>query len=250
MLVNHPSRRDGSTSAPRLTLPGLARSAPSILVGFEGAPGHQNADPLGAYDDEPKPVDRWDPIAADVGGTWDQWLGQGVDLWGAVANSDFHSTNGDFWPCEFATTWIYAPSRSVEGVLRALRGGTFFAEHGQIVTSVQLRAAIQGAERPIVIGEIAEAAVGTAVAVSLEMVPSPRDYLGRESRIDLVELVGITQDGARVLFSAPPSPEGAAFDVEMAIPEGGIVLRARGRRSLEDRTGLMFYTNPIRLVTP
>ena len=33
----------------------------------------------------------------------------------------------------------------------------------------------------------------------------------------------------------------------MDIPDGGVVIRARGRRKLDSEPGLMFYTNPVRV---
>jgi len=64
-----------------------------------------------------------------------------------------------------------------------------------------------------------------------------------------VELVGISSQETRVLFSgAPGSPE--AFHVVVPVPAGGIVLRARGRRGSGNEQALMFYTNPIRIVAP
>jgi hypothetical protein len=245
-LVNHPSRRPESTSAPSLTLEALHRSAPLVLVGFEGAPGHQRTEPLGSYERGVKPMDRWDPFAAEVGGQWDRWSGKGLDLWGALANSDFHHESGDFWPCEFSSTWIYAPDRTGDGVIRAMRAGSFFGEHGSIATEVRLSAQVPGLTRPAVAGETASAPVGTKIVVTLNAKPTPTDYLGRPSQIDQVELIGIAANRSEVLFSGKPSGE-KAFAVDVAIPAGGIVVRARGKRMAPDGQTLLFYTNPIRL---
>ena len=95
-----------------------------MFAGMEGAPGHQRATPLGAYSRTLQPEDRWDPAAATPGTAWDQQLAAGRALWGALASSDFHSeSNGYDWPCQFSVTWVYAPERSVDGVLRARRFG-------------------------------------------------------------------------------------------------------------------------------
>lgn len=248
VIINHPSRRPHSTSAPRLTVDRLKRAAPSILVGLEGAPGHQQGVPLGSYPADVQLIDRWDPVTAEVGGAWDTWLRSGLDIWAAIANSDFHG-RGDFLPCEFASTWVYAPDRSVDGVIRALRAGSFFAEHGHIVTEVELRAEFDGLNRPFVPGETVAAAAGTRVNVTLKMKVPAQDYAGHDNRIDAVELVGISSQETRVLFSgAPGSPE--AFHVVVPVPAGGIVLRARGRRGSGNEQALMFYTNPIRIVAP
>ncbi len=77
----------------------------------------------------------------------------------------------------------------------------------------------------------------------------PTDYLGRENRIDTVELIGVSATKTDVLFSGSPRPT-EAFKTTVTVPAGGIVLRARGRRAVENEPGLMFYTNPIRITAP
>lgn len=250
VAINHPNRRPDSASAPAVTFEALKRSAPYTLIGLEGAPGHQKGVPLGAYDRRVKPIDRWDPVAAEVGGKWDQWLGADLNVWAALANSDFHNANGDFWPCEFARTWIYAPDRTVDGVLRALHAGSFFAEHGHIVNAADLRAALADLPRPAQPGETVAARAGAVATITLHLDVSPQDYLGEPSRIDNVELIGVTAADARVLFTGAPAADGDAFTVPVTIPPGGIVLRARGRRNIDGGPALMFYTNPIRITAP
>ena len=81
----------------------------------------------------------------------------------------------------------------------------------------------------------------------MRLIVPARDYLNRENHIDQVELVGISSDGARLLFSGPPGAS-EAFTVSVTVPPDGIVLRARGSRATSDGK-LVFYTNPIRLTT-
>ena len=92
VFFNHPNRRPNSSSAP-------------------------------AYPPAMSLVDRWDPIGAERDRTWGQWLRKGMTVWGAIANSDFHNEGEDYWPCEFATTWVYAPDQSVDGIIAAMRAG-------------------------------------------------------------------------------------------------------------------------------
>ena len=248
VIANHPSRRPASTSAPLLTFEALKKAAPSILIGFEGAPGHQRGAPLGSY----APgilVDRWDPLAAQIDGAWDQWLRKGLQVWAAIATADFHGEQGDFWPCEFAATRIYAPDRTGDGVIRALRAGSFFAEHGHIVTEAELQATFDGVAHPITAGETAATTAGTRATVTLRLKVPPTDYLGRENHIDTVELIGISATKTETLFSGPPGGTDA-LSISVIVPAGGVVLRARGRRGVDGEPALMFYTNPIRLTTP
>jgi hypothetical protein len=249
VFVNHPGRNYSSASAPPVTFESLKKAEPSIVLGLEGAPGHQRGTPIGAYPADVRLIDRWDPLAAGIDGMWDQWLRKGLDVWAAIANSDFHNERDDFWPCEFAATWLYAPDRTVDGVIRALRAGSFFAEHGHIVSEVELLVRLDDQARAIVPGETVSTRAGAHATVSLQMKVPPADYLGRTNRIDTVELIGISATRTDVIFSGVPG-DVDAFKTVVTIPDGGIVLRARGRRSSSGEPGLMFYTNPIRLSAP
>jgi hypothetical protein len=219
-----------------------------LLIGLEGSPGHQRATPLGAYTSGGMLDERWDPLAAEIDGAWDQWLRRGLDVWMAIANSDFHNEREDFWPCEFATTWVYAPDRSIEGVIRAVRAGSFFAEHGHIASEVELLARLDGQPVPVRAGEMVATAAGATATVSLQLKIPATDYLGRENHIDNVELIGVAAEKTSVLFSGAPAGT-EAFRTTITVPSGGIVLRARGRRNINGEPALMFYTNPIRVKT-
>jgi hypothetical protein len=245
VFFTHPSRIPDSPSAPKTTFEPLQQDAPSILIGIEGAPGHQRGTPLGAYL-EGGLIDRWDPLVAQVGGTWDLWLRHGLSVWAAIADSDFHNEGGDFWPCEFAATWVYAPDRTVDGVIRAMRAGSFFAEHGHIVSNAALQVRLPGLPRPAQAGETVSASVGLKATVSLRIDVSATDFLGRANRIDTVELIAISKDASDIVHSGAPSTP-AAFSVELTVPPGGLVVRARGRRNINGEPALMFYTNPIRI---
>jgi hypothetical protein len=249
IFFNHPSRSPTSTSAPAQMFDVLKRTAPLLLIGFEGGPGHQRGTPLGAYPTNATLLDRWDPLVASPDGAWDRWLRTGLDVWGAIADSDFHDERDDFWPCEFAATWIYAPDRTIDGVLRAMHAGSFFAEHGHIVSEVELRVQVTGSPRPVVSGETIMLRAGDQATVSLQMRVPPLDYRGHENRIDDVELFGISAAKTTVLFDGPPGhPD--AFKTTVTVPDGGLVLRARGRHLIDREPAQMFYTNPIRISAP
>jgi hypothetical protein len=245
VFFTHPSRIPDSPSASKTTFEALARHAPSILIGIEGGPGHQRGTPLGAYPGDGL-IDRWDPLAADVGGAWDLWLRHGLSVWAAIADSDFHNEGQDFWPCEFAATRVYAPDRTVDGVIRAMRAGSFFAEHGHIVSSVALQVRLAGLPRPAQAGETVSASVGVKATVSLDIDVPATDFLGRANRIDTVELIAISKDTSAIVHSGAPATP-AAFSFELIVPPGGLVVRARGRRNVDGEPALMFYTNPIRI---
>lgn len=222
-----------------------------ILIGFEGAPGHQGATPVGRYRAGLETINRWDPVVAQPGGAWDHLLAQGIDIWGALAPSDFVSDAGpqrDHWPGEFAETWLYARDRSVEAVFEALRAGTFFGCHGHIARNVTLEVNSEGLTRPAQAGEVVELPAPGSVQVALKFELPELDWRGEPNRIDNLEIIGITPANTEVILSRPPSSSGSALVAEISVPAGGLVLRARGRRVIDDGPDLLFYTNPVRIL--
>ena len=285
VIYNHPHRKRAAGESLVEELSGLRRAG-SLLIGLEGGPGHQDYDPLGAYSGSRATIDRWDPAVAEVGGAWDQLLARGTSVWGAIATSDFHAADPDrvpagplarlygtsaatpedgkrrlydFWPGEFAETWLYAPSADAAGALAALRAGTFFAAHGHIVREVQLQVFAAGLARPAIAGEAIEAPQDAYLDVVLQIDIPLRDWQDEPNRIDELELIGISSGAAGLLGSDPrdggSSPAaviarqaaaGGAMRVPLRVPAGGITLRARGRRVVAgDAPDLLFYSNPI-----
>jgi hypothetical protein len=247
IVLDHPGRRAKDTESVLRTWSFLAREGKGLVAGAEGAPGHQHATPLAAYGGTITPEDRWDPSVVAPGAAWDQLLQQGVDQWGALASSDFHSEgNGDYWPCAFSYTAIYAPDRSAAGVLQALRAGSFLGVHGGIIRSAELRVSAPGLERAAIVGEQVRVRAGTTLSVDLEMLVPATDWSGAANRIDAIELIGVSKDGARIVSSGAPAGDGR-WHAEVAAPAGGIALRARGRRVIDDGPDLLFYTNSVKV---
>ena len=245
VFLNHPSRHAKNVAAVAQQLDWLAQAGRTVFIGMEGAPGHQNATPLGAYGSRLKPDDRWDPAVAPPDAAWDGRLAADVPLWGALANSDFHGeSNGDYWPCQFSTTWLYAPERTAAGALRALRAGTFAGVHGGIARQIELRLAAPGLPRSALAGETVRLPQGTTAVLEVRARIPKVDWAGQANRVDLVELVGVTQAGTSVVHSAPPDSDGSVWH-ELVVPPDGLIIRARGRRVVDDGPDLLFYTNPI-----
>lgn len=223
------------------------RAVNEVVVGFAGAPGHQGMEPVGAYKSQLKTISRWDPAAAKPGDAWDRLLGKGIDVWAALASSDFHDARpdglADYWPGQFSETWLYASEKSPQGVLNALRAGTFYAEHGHIVRNVELLVELSGLPRPAIPGDCIEAPAGTPLSVRLRFQTPATDWSGKPNRIDTVELVTVVEGKVNSDVEGQVLAEGPALKRTLAVPDHGIVFRARGRHG-----DLMFYTNPIRVV--
>lgn len=249
VIYNHPSRPDAS-SVENVDDVVAWRAVNDLVVGIEGAPGHQGDDPIGSYRYQEKTIDRWDPAVARPGDAWDTLLARGVDVWGAGANSDFHaeaSDLNDFWPCQFAETWVRVPERTVAGVLRALRAGSFFGVHGRIARDVAISVSTEGATRPATAGEELTTRVGAEVHAAVAFTVTATDWRGEANHIDTVEFIVITADGASQTDVAIDGVGRQAATITLTVPAGGLVVRARGRRVVADGPDLLFYTNPIRI---
>ncbi len=279
VIFNHPSRKV-ARSLDQLDKLRRFREVTPHLIGIEGAPGHQGATPLGSYPGPEAVVDRWDPAAARVGDVWDRLLASGEDWWGALAFSDFHEERADglsdHWPGQFAETWLYVPERTAEGVLRALRAGSFFAGHGAIVREVAFEVEAAGLPRPAWAGEAIRVPASAEITVRVAMSVPERDWSGAPNRIDRIELIAVDAAGARVIAARAPDVAGSArtageagaagsakvagsagtmaagatavLEESLRVPPGGVVLRARGRRQVAGGPALCFYTNAIRVI--
>jgi hypothetical protein len=244
VFLNHPSRRAQDIESVSRQLEFLSKAGEGVFVGVEGAPGHQKATPLGAYGGALKPDDRWDPAIAPPGQAWDQRLAAGGTLSGALATSDFHAeSNGDYWPCEFSATWIYAREHSSNAAIEALRVGSFAGVHGGIARDVQLTLSADGLPRAAIAGESVRLPAGTPVRLTLNATVPPTDWSGQPNQIDQVELIGITSTSTTVLASGPLTS--GSLSHSMTVPGGGVIIRARGRRVVADGPDLLFYTNAI-----
>ena len=70
----------------------------------------------------------FDQMVATLGGGWDALLGQGLH-WTITATSDSHghwtAGGADFWPGEYAKTWVLATPTGAD-ILDGLRSGRVF----------------------------------------------------------------------------------------------------------------------------
>jgi len=250
VFYNHPSRADASS------LENVAdilkwRKVNDLVVGFEGAPGHQQAKIAGSYGYKERPLDRWDPVAARPGDAWDTLLQRGVDVTAALANSDFHNAIptdlNDPWPCQFAETWWRVPDKSGSGVLRAMRAGSAFAVHGHIARDVELTVDSAGLPRPATAGEAIAVPPAATLTVKLSLLVPEVDWEGKPNKVDTVEFIVVTQSGVKVSPQPVAGLGRQSVSQVVTVDAGGVVIRARGRRSVPDGPALMFYTNAIRV---
>ncbi|MEX2494854.1 MAG: hypothetical protein WD448_02130 [Woeseia sp.] len=287
VIANHPSRYAEELGVYGLTEPRELRNwndaAPDVAIGMEGAPGHQ-AGPLRSEDPAPRgwyfgypTMGGFDQMTARLGGAWDAMLGEGRRWW-ITANSDAHEhyTEGagvNFWPGEYAKTYIYA-SKNHGSILEGLRRGRVFVSTGDLVSELY-------AEVIDTTGESESARIGGTITLpkagEVEIRIRARDPRGTNhngdspgvERIDLIvgEVAGPSSDPAldtnssttvvRRFSAADWERDGEILNMSHTLRVSGpVYIRVRGTNTNELEPDpdppnedpwqdLWFYSNPV-----
>lgn len=250
LIYNHPSRKDDD---PDENLQDMLswRETNQLFIGFGGAPGHQRTKHTGSYKHHFLTQDRWDPVAADIGGAWDKLLDQGHNIWAALAVSDYHNKDLDYSPCEFARVHVYPEDRSARGILAGLRAGSFWADHGQILDDLLFTLSAPGLSLPVTPGEVVRLRAGQPLQFTVLL---QRGTGAMDSRL-VVELIGNGRAGKpELLLAQSLLPDGNRVDWTLTDPVPGsdgnsVYLRVRIRKPVDNGPDLMAYTNAIRVIT-
>ncbi|GFM30548.1 phosphoesterase [Novosphingobium sp. PY1] len=278
LLANHPSRTATGLGLWGLHDPQEFRrwmdAAPHVAVGMEGIPGHQAAMPengndaahgsRGLYGGYPT-MGGFDQMTATLGGAWDAMLSEGLHWW-ITAGSDSHghvSEGGaDFWPGEYAKTWVHA-QRDPADILDGLRKGRVFVSTGNLVTGVSLSVA----GKPVELGSTTALPANVPAVLTIEVAGAAGEPgMAADDVLDHVDVivgsVGAagrtdTQVARRFSLSRARGKSGNVT-LDYRIPDftGKIYLRLRGTNTRQGepdvdvpgedpRADLWFYTNPI-----
>ncbi|AIT82322.1 hypothetical protein [Novosphingobium pentaromativorans] len=284
LLANHPSRTATGRGQWGLHDPAEFRAwmdtAPGIAVGMEGAPGHQAARPSpgrdlahgsrGLYGGYPT-LGGFDQMTAILGGAWDSMLSEGRRWWITVgSDSHGHWSEGgaDFWPGEYARTWVHA-RRDPDDVLEGLRQGRVFVTTGNLVTGLSLSVSDDnGKPRKVELGQTLHLKRGTSPVLTIRLrLPDTEDR--SHAPLDHVDLIaGSLRSGTPDTHVARRFPvstrerRNGEVTLRYRIPkiEASQYLRLRGTSTdqgepLPDQPGedpwsdLWFYSNPIWIET-
>lgn len=285
LIANHPSRTATGLGAWGMHTPDEYRrwkeTAPEVVIGMEGAPGHQAARPKpgldtahgarGLYGGYPT-MGGFDQMVAVLGGAWDALLGQGL-RWTITATSDSHGHwregGTDFWPGEYAKTWVFAERTSAD-VLDGLRRGRVFVATGGLIDRLDVM--VESGTKRATMGETLPVKRGAPITVTIRFRPARGpNASGTVPQVDHVDLIVGEAAGAasdhnpttRVVRRFPAKAwrrDGASWITEhrMSAPGPGGYLRVRGSSTSEgepaaDRLGedpwrdLWFYSNAVYL---
>lgn len=275
MFINHPSRtatamgRWGDVEPDELRA--WHAAAPQVLVGMEGAPGHQATRVhRGLYRNADAPtLGGFDQMTAIVGGIWDTLLSEGQRFW-ITASSDSHVNQrdggSDFDPGQYSKTHVWA-RRDAQDILDGLRHGRMFAVTGDLIDALELRVtSVDDPAASATLGGTLVVPASRAIRVDLRVrVPTTPNAAGQHPVLDHLELIVGAQGDAqgpsmhtRVFGAGDWTGQGAWRSVSWVLPvpaRGGFV-RARGsstaeRSPLPDVPGedpwqdLWFYSNPV-----
>lgn len=288
LVINHPSRsatglREYGDVHPH-QLRDWSEVTPRVVIGMEGAPGHQadglfpdgRPDPAGSrgiYRRFPT-LGGFDQMTARLGGVWDSLLGEGRRWW-ITATSDSHTNisegGDDFWPGEYARTWVMARPEGGD-ILDGLREGRVFVTTGDLISELDMTVSAEG--RSATIG--GELAVGEAVDILVTLRvrdPQAANAGGRTPSVDHIDLIvgdvaapqadrdadaNATTRVERRFTAADWTVEGEVLTMTHRLPAttGTRYLRVRGSNGAEtepqvDTPGedpwsdLWFYGNPV-----
>ncbi|MEZ0472684.1 hypothetical protein [Luteimonas salinilitoris] len=275
MFVNHPARTATGIGAWGKVEPDELRAwqdaAPQVLVGMEGAPGHQaNARHRGGYTHAAAPTfGGFDQMTAQVGGVWDTLLAEGRRFWiTATSDSHLHQRDGgaEFDPGEYSKTYVWA-RKEADDILDGLRHGRLFAVTGDLVDALELRVrAADASGGAAEMGGTLALPAGQAMVVELRVrQPSRPNFNDQQPTLDHVEVIVGTagDDGEPRMqtkhFGADDwrrEGQWLSLSWELPAPEHGGFVRVRGtstdeKTPLADMPGedpwqdLWFYSNPV-----
>lgn len=197
-LPNHPSRKQKYTVA---DFRDFNDAAPHVAFGFEGVPGHQKEPGRGGYDNfqQTDPVHLRartyggaDYMIAKVGGLWDALLGEGRRFF-AFVNSDFHNTEGDFWPGEYAKSYTFVKGNELKSIVDGMRSGNSFIVHGDLINGLRFHAESQGL--PATMGETLHVGKNAKVEISVAFRSPAVNNRGVSPRVDHIDLIAGTVSG-------------------------------------------------------
>lgn len=290
LFANHPSRSAASLSDYGRYDPAEFRdwndAAPHVAVGMEGAPGHQAGAlrPDGSLDPEGKrggyrrvpTMGGFDPMTARLGGLWDSLLGEGRRWWiTATSDSHVHWRDGgkDFWPGEYAKTYVYARANPKD-ILHGLRHGRIFVTTGDLVSEARVQVRSSQGRAVADIGGMLGIRPGSTLTIEISVRdPAAPNAAGQDATLKRIDLIigdvkpaspdrrADTNASTRVVKrfdSATWEKKGDRITVRYQLKDvrAPLYLRVRGTNGDEtepqpDLAGedpwsdLWFYTNPI-----
>lgn len=243
-IYNHPSRKDENKEGDENYSDVMFWNQDTqYITSLSGAPGHQRKAEIGSYEHNILPIDRWDPAVAVVGGTWDKLLQKGQRVWGALASSDYHGDAMDYGPCEFARIHVASPDKTYGGLIRGIKEGTFWADHGKLLKNYDFTISVDGSKRAHPGGTITLTDNEHILAVEV-IVERNIEYENDFLRVDVISNCSDTEVTAKDRLLAPETNSFSLF-LRTEAAGGRCFVRSRVVRETPEEHDLSAYSNPI-----
>ncbi|WP_197441810.1 VanZ family protein [Thalassoglobus polymorphus] len=173
--------------------------------------------------------------------SWNQLLKRDLNVLAAISSSQ---TTTDP-PTPLTETWIQTSEPTSNGVLLALHSGDFYSGQGGIATELDFSVAINGLEQAVPSGGAITVPAETLLTVSFACKIPEQDLTGEPNWLDSIELVCISESGVETLVENTIQLGNANHQWDLKTPNGGVVVRACARRSVDGGEDYLVYTNPI-----
>lgn len=187
-FVNHPSRSLKYTIS---DLRDFNNASPKIAIGFEGVPGHQKfkgnrGEYTKALSKNPYYDSRTyggaDHFLSKIGGVWDAMLGEGRKFW-VFGNSDYHSTDKDYWPGEFTINYVWSENEEYKSLIAGMRSGNIFVVQNDLIVDLQFTSSAD--DRSVTMGESLRVIKGSKVKIKIGY----RNKISNNISVDHVDLI-------------------------------------------------------------
>jgi peptidoglycan/LPS O-acetylase OafA/YrhL len=246
-IYNHPSRKNEKASENLADIISWNKNRRNITA-ISGTLGHQKDEQIGSYNNQFKTSDRWGPAIANIGGTWDKLLEQGIPLWGAIASSGYHNAKIDYPPCGFARIHVIAPTKDYDGLLQSLKTGTFWAGHGNVIEQLQLSLEIDGSPSLVYSGE--SAILPKSQTFGLVTVKIARSEIHKNSPLSVDIISNCSSGQSEVINESYILTAQNETKVIMSLNlseknSNKCFVRARVIKDTLEKENLVAYTNPI-----
>ena len=247
VIYNHPSRKDSDVDENLFDLSAWMQQS-DLVIGMSGAPGHQakREDNNGSYEQHIDTVHGWDPATTEVGGVWDDLLQKGFRALAARADSDFHNTNMDYWPCQFSSTHVFSRSNKANSILMAMRAGNTWAQHGDFIDKLEFTLDINGLQ--LHAGQDYRIRSTTLAKLDINIVLNAIDWQGFPTSLDELNLIIVHDNGTKQIpLWSKLNQSGNTLSVSLPIeitPEIRAI-RLQGRSIQQGMHHYQMMTNPI-----
>ncbi|WP_440960963.1 S-layer homology domain-containing protein [Paenibacillus nitricinens] len=190
VLINHPSRKNGTSSELKIEdIRDFNNIDPNLVFGFEGMLGNQMASDRG---ETPETYGGTDVKVAQLGGMWDALLGEGRRFWN-FANSDFHfKTKNDqfssgYWPGEYSKNYTWVDGSDINAVVDGMRSGKSFSVFGDLINALEFNVSGDGQEEEM--GGELDVKQGDDLELTIRFKSPQQNNNGDAVKVDHVDLI-------------------------------------------------------------